>query len=132
MERNNERTNLTRRNFLKTAGFTGLVATSASLVGCGGTSSTGSTDSGASVTKTLNVAAQTAVMLNDVVGDAFAPRNPYALDIDFEQEPPRFVVNEHHWAATWLLDPRAPKVEMPSQLKRRIALMRAEGGGEGD
>ena len=71
-------------------------------------------------------------MLNDVVGDAFAPRNPYALDIDFEQEPPRFVVNEHHWAATWLLDPRAPKVEMPSQLKRRIALMRAEGGGEGD
>jgi len=70
-------------------------------------------------------------MLNDVVGDAFAPRNPYALDIDFEQEPPRFIVNEHHWAATWLLDPRAPKVEMPSQLKGRIALMRAEGGGEG-
>jgi len=74
MERNNERTNLTRRNFLKTAGFTGLVATSASLVGCGGTSSTGSTDSGASVTKTLNVAAQTAVMALDPIlaGDAIS------------------------------------------------------------
>ena len=66
-------------------------------------------------------------MLNDIVGDAFAPRNPYALDIDFVKEPPAFWVNDHHWAATWLLDPRAPKVEMPEQLRRRIERMRQEG-----
>jgi oligopeptide transport system ATP-binding protein len=66
-------------------------------------------------------------LLNEVVGDAFAPRNPYALDIDFVKEPPRFKISEHHWAATWLLDPRAPKVEMPPQLTERIAQMRDEG-----
>lgn len=42
-------------------------------------------------------------------GDPFAPRNPYALDIDFEEEPPLFEVTKTHYAATWLLDPRAPK-----------------------
>lgn len=67
-------------------------------------------------------------MLNEIVGDAFAPRNPFALEIDFVKEPPRFEVNDHHWAATWLLDPRAPKVEMPAQLRSRIAQMRQDGG----
>ena len=66
-------------------------------------------------------------LLNEIVGDAFAPRNPYALDIDFVQEPPAFKVSDTHWAATWLLDPRAPRVEMPEQLKQRIATMRREG-----
>lgn len=66
-------------------------------------------------------------LLNEIVGDAFAPRNPYALDIDFVQEPPAFKVSDTHWAATWLLDPRAPRVEMPEQLKQRIATMRKEG-----
>jgi oligopeptide transport system ATP-binding protein len=66
-------------------------------------------------------------LLNEVVGDAFAPRNPYALEIDFVREPPTFHVNEHHWAATWLLDPRAPKVQMPRQLSERIAQMKQEG-----
>ena len=65
-------------------------------------------------------------MLNEIRGDAFAPRNPYALDIDFEKEPPAFYVNDHHWAATWLLDPRAPKVEMPDSLRARINAMLAE------
>ena len=65
-------------------------------------------------------------MLNEIEGDAFAPRNAYALEIDYVKEPPRFQVNEHHWAATWLLDPRAPKVNMPDQLKQRIAQMREE------
>ena len=46
-------------------------------------------------------------------GDAFAPRNPFALAIDYEQEPPFFDVSPTHQAATWLLDPRAPKVELP-------------------
>lgn len=43
-------------------------------------------------------------------GDAFAQRNPYALEIDFQQEPPMFQVTDTHYAATWLLDERAPKV----------------------
>ena len=67
-------------------------------------------------------------MLNEIQGDAFAPRNPYALEIDYVQEPPKFQVNEHHWAATWLLDPRAPKIELPAQLRSRIAAMKQEGG----
>ena len=65
-------------------------------------------------------------MLNEIVGDAFAPRNAYALEIDYVEEPPRFQVSEHHWASTWLLDPRAPKIEMPEQLRERIAQMREE------
>ena len=44
-------------------------------------------------------------------GDAFAPRNPYAMQIDFEEEPPMFKVSDTHYAATWLLHPDAPKVE---------------------
>ena len=44
-------------------------------------------------------------------GDAFAPRNPHAMRIDFEKEPPLFKVSETHYAATWLLHPNAPSVE---------------------
>ena len=36
-------------------------------------------------------------------GDAFAARNKYAMQIDFEQQPPAFQVSDIHWAATWLL-----------------------------
>ena len=54
-------------------------------------------------------------------GDAFAARNKYALKIDFEQEPPLFKITDTHYAATWLLDPRAPKVEMPETVSERIA-----------
>ena len=46
-------------------------------------------------------------------GDAFACRNPYALDIDYEQAPPMFQITPTHFAATWLLDPRAPKIKPP-------------------
>ena len=52
-------------------------------------------------------------LYNKIVGDAFAPRNEYAMAIDFVKEPPMFDVNEHHSAKTWLLDPRAPKIEKP-------------------
>ena len=52
-------------------------------------------------------------LYNKIVGDAFAPRNAYAMAIDRVKEPPMFRVNDHHWAKTWLLDPRAPKVEPP-------------------
>ena len=53
-------------------------------------------------------------LYNEINGDAFAPRNPYALEVDFIQEPPMFKVSETHYAKTWLLDPRAPKVSRPA------------------
>ena len=49
----------------------------------------------------------------EVKGDAFAPRNPKALKIDFEKRPPYFQVSDTHKARTWLLDPRAPKIDPP-------------------
>ena len=52
-------------------------------------------------------------LYNRIIGDAFAPRNPYCLKIDTLKEPPMFKVTETHYAKTWLLDPRAPKVEKP-------------------
>lgn len=58
-------------------------------------------------------------------GDAFAARNKYALKIDFEEEPPMFKISDTHYAATWLLDPRSPKVEMPKIIKDRIERMKA-------
>lgn len=48
-------------------------------------------------------------------GDAFAVRNEYALAIDYEQAPPMFKVSDTHYAATWLLDERAPKIDMPEK-----------------
>ena len=59
-------------------------------------------------------------MAQPPVGDAFAQRNSQALEIDFLQEPPPFYVSDSHWAATWLLDPRAPKAQMPAILQQRL------------
>lgn len=59
-------------------------------------------------------------------GDAFASRNQYALEIDDKLEPPMFKISDTHYAATWLLDERAPKVEMPEELRNRINRMREE------
>jgi len=53
-------------------------------------------------------------------GDAFAARSKYAMKIDFEEEPPFFKISDTHYAATWLLDPRAPKAEMPKIVSERI------------
>ena len=69
-------------------------------------------------------------MLHPPKGDAFAARNKYAMKIDFEKEPPYFKISDTHYAATWLLHPDAPKVEMPDILKHRIARMREEAGYE--
>ena len=60
------------------------------------------------------------------VGDAFAMRNQYALEIDFLQQPPMFRISDTHQAATWLLHPYAPKMTMPGVVSRRIA--KATGG----
>ena len=66
-------------------------------------------------------------MLNPPKGDAFAARNQYAMEIDFEQEPPYFKLSDTHFAATWLLHPKAPKVELPDVLKERIIRMKQGG-----
>lgn len=53
----------------------------------------------------------------EIKGDAFAPRNPKALKIDFIHRPPYFEVSSSHKAKTWLLDPRAPKVDPPESIR---------------
>ncbi|MBQ3271893.1 MAG: ABC transporter ATP-binding protein [Solobacterium sp.] len=68
-------------------------------------------------------------LLEKIDGDAFAPRNPFALAIDYKAEPPMFNVGGQHRVASWLCDPRAPKVEMPDQLKERMEKMRKENEG---
>ena len=70
-------------------------------------------------------------LYNKIEGDAFASRNPRALKIDFVKEPPFFKVTDTHYAKTWLLDPRAPKVEKPAaiqNLHEKIARMTSKGG----
>ncbi len=70
-------------------------------------------------------------LYNKIKGDAFAPRNPHALKIDFEEEPPYFKVSDTHYAKTWLLDPRAPKLEKPEviqNLHEKIEKMTGKGG----
>ena len=67
-------------------------------------------------------------MIYPPVGDAFAERNKYALKIDFEMQPPMFKVSDTHYAATWLLHPDAPKVELPKIIKERIERMKVQGG----
>ena len=57
-------------------------------------------------------------LFNQIVGDAFAPRNKQALAIDFEEEPPFFDITETHKAKTWYLDPRAPKIEQPKSIRQ--------------
>ena len=56
-------------------------------------------------------------LYNQIVGDAFAPRNPYCLEIDTRLEPPMFKVSDTHFAKTWLLDPRAPKIDKPEGIQ---------------
>ena len=65
-------------------------------------------------------------MIYPPVGDAFAERNKYALEIDYEQQPPLFKVSDTHYAATWLLHPSAPKVEPPKIIQERIERMKKE------
>jgi len=69
-------------------------------------------------------------MIYPPVGDAFADRNKYAMQIDFEQQPPMFEISETHRAATWLLHPDAPKVEIPKIITDRIARMRGAQNGK--
>ena len=59
-------------------------------------------------------------LLHEPKGDAFAARNKFAMKIDEKVEPPMFKISETHSAATWLLHPDAPKVEMPIELRKRL------------
>ena len=68
-------------------------------------------------TKLYSITGTPPSLYNKIVGDAFAPRNPYCLQIDTLKEPPMFQVSETHFAKTWLLDPRAPKVEKPEAIQ---------------
>ena len=52
-------------------------------------------------------------LLHPPKGDAFACRNEYALAIDYQEAPPMFRISDTHYAATWLLDKRAPKIAPP-------------------
>jgi oligopeptide/dipeptide ABC transporter ATP-binding protein len=57
-------------------------------------------------------------LFNKIKGDAFAPRNRHALNIDFLEEPPMYEVNATHMVKSWLQDPRAPKVDQPNAILR--------------
>ena len=59
-------------------------------------------------------------MLLPPKGDAFADRNKFALQIDYEERPPFFQVSNTHFAATWLLHEQAPDVEAPQIVRERI------------
>lgn len=63
-------------------------------------------------------------LFNKIEGDAFAQRSNVAMEIDFVKEPPMFKISDTHFAKTWLLDPRAPKVERPKiigEISKRVA-----------
>lgn len=68
-------------------------------------------------------------LAHEIIGDAFAPRNKFALNIDLRKEPPMFDVpgSTTHKVASWLMHEKAPKVEMPSELKNRLKKMLKEG-----
>ena len=67
-------------------------------------------------------------LAHEIKGDAFAPRNQFALNIDLRVEPPMFDVpgSNSHKVASWLMHEKAPKVEMPETLKKRIEKMKDE------
>ena len=70
-------------------------------------------------------------LFHEIHGDAFAPRNPNALKVDFVARPPYFEVTPTHKARTWLLDPRSPKVE-PPEIIRNIRNIKRGGIGNGE
>lgn len=74
--------------------------------------------------KLYNIPGSPPDMANLGVGDPFAPRNQYAMEIDFKMEPPLFQISKTHYAATWLLDPRTPKFEISDDLKKRLSFFR--------
>ncbi len=68
-------------------------------------------------TKLYSISGTPPSLYNKIVGDPFAPRNQYCMKIDTLKEPPMFRVTDTHYAKTWLLDPRSPKVEKPEAIE---------------
>lgn len=68
-------------------------------------------------TKLYSIAGTPPSLYNQIIGDPFAPRNPYCLKVDTLKEAPIFKVSDTHYAKTWLLDPRAPKIEKPETIQ---------------
>ena len=68
-------------------------------------------------TKLYSITGTPTSLYNKIVGDPFAPRNPYCLKIDTLKDAPMFKVTDTHYAKTWLLDPRAPKIEKPEAIR---------------
>ena len=68
-------------------------------------------------TKLYSITGPPPSLYNKIVGDPFAPRNPYCLKIDTLKDAPMFKVTDTHYAKTWLLDPRAPKIEKPEAIR---------------
>ena len=64
-------------------------------------------------TKLYSISGTPPSLYNEIIGDAFAPRNPHCLKVDTLKEPPMFRVSDTHFVKTWLLDPRAPKISKP-------------------
>ncbi|MCF0109143.1 MAG: ABC transporter ATP-binding protein [Erysipelotrichaceae bacterium] len=74
-------------------------------------------------------------LFQEIKGDAFAMRSEYAMKIDFEEQPPFFKVTDTHYAKTWLLDERAPKIEPPEAIRNlheRLLNVTRQGGTEND
>ena len=67
--------------------------------------------------KLFSIAGTPPSLYNTIVGDPFAPRNQYCMKIDTLKEPPMFRVSDTHYAKTWLLDPRSPKIEKPEAIQ---------------
>ena len=67
--------------------------------------------------KLFSIAGTPPSLYNTIIGDPFAPRNQYCMKIDTLKEPPMFRVSDTHYAKTWLLDPRSPKVEKPEAIQ---------------
>jgi len=81
---------------------------------------------GASEPELYTIPGSPASLIDRPAGDAFAVRNEFALEIDFEQEPPYFEVSPGHRVASWLCHPQAPAVQMPTALRRKIDAMTEE------
>jgi len=75
----------------------------------------------------LNIPGSPPNMIYPPKGDAFAARNQYAMNIDYEMEPPMFKITDTHYAATWLLHPKAKNVAIPEILSERIERMKGSG-----
>ncbi|WP_156933537.1 ABC transporter ATP-binding protein [[Mycoplasma] collis] len=74
--------------------------------------------------KLLNIKGTPPDLTNLPVGDPFAPRNDFVLEIDLIKEPPLIHIENNHWAATWLLHPDAPKVEIPYEVQKRLKIFK--------